>query len=192
MKICTGTNDELGETDLMETNCPVRYIVTVEKLREGWDCPLAYVLGSIGNTATATAVEQLIGRILRMPNATPTRVPALDRCYAFVLSDNVAQTALQLRDQMVKTCGFDERSAADALRVVADSSQLRMGFGCIPLSAAPRPESVPPSLAAKITYDAAKGELVLTDQPTAGELRRVARRPDGRGRQGVDRSILGS
>jgi type III restriction enzyme len=171
VKICIGTNDELGDTNLMETHCPVRYVVTVDKLREGWDCPLAYVLGSIGNTATATAVEQLIGRILRMPNATPTRIPALDRCYAFVLSDNVAQTALQLRDQMVKTCGFDERSASDALRVVADSSQPRFGFGRIPLSAPPRPEAVPPSLSAKITYDATKSELVLTDLPTAGEVR---------------------
>ncbi len=82
---------------------PVRYIITVDKLREGWDCPLAYVLGSIGNAATATAVEQLIGRVLRMPNANPTRVPALDRAYAFVLSDDVLRTAMQLRDRMVET-----------------------------------------------------------------------------------------
>ena len=42
-------------------DCPIRYIVTVEKLREGWDCPFAYVLGSVGNVATETAVEQLLG-----------------------------------------------------------------------------------------------------------------------------------
>ena len=107
----------LGETDLMAGRCPVRYIITVDKLREGWDCPLAYVLGSIGNAATPTAVEQLIGRVLRMPNANPTRVPALDRAYAFVLSDDVVRTAMQLRDRMVETCGFDDRSAEDALRV---------------------------------------------------------------------------
>ncbi len=95
VKICTGSVDEIGDTDLMALQCPIRYIITVDKLREGWDCPWAYVLGSIGNTATATAVEQLIGRILRMPNACPTNVPALDRAYAFVLSDNVVQTAMQ-------------------------------------------------------------------------------------------------
>jgi hypothetical protein len=43
----------------------------------------AYVLRAIGNTATSTAIEQLIGRILRMPNANPTGVPALDRAYAY-------------------------------------------------------------------------------------------------------------
>jgi type III restriction enzyme len=170
VRICTGTIDELGDEDLMATNCPVRYVITVDKLREGWDCPLAYVLGSIGNTATATAVEQLIGRILRMPNATPTRVPALDRSYAFVLSDSVAETAKQLRDQMVRTCGFDERSATEAFRVIAQG-QRRMGFGTIPLAKAPDPKTLPTTLAAKVRYDDAKKELVLTDLPSAGEVR---------------------
>lgn len=161
--ICTGTIDEIGDTNLMETHCPIRYVITVDKLREGWDCPLAYVLGSIGNAATATAVEQLIGRILRMPNACPTRVPALDRAYAFVLSDNVVRTAMQLRDRMVETCGFDERSAEEALRVTATQTQERLGLGRIPLSAAPAPGSLPPELAQKTRYDEASKTLVLTD-----------------------------
>jgi type III restriction enzyme len=97
VKICTGTIDEIGDTDLMETNCPIRYVITVDKLREGWDCPLAYVLGSIGNAATPTAVEQLIGRVLRMPFATPTGVPALDRAYAFVLSDDVVRVSRRVK-----------------------------------------------------------------------------------------------
>ena len=156
--------------DILATNCPIRYVITVDALKEGWDCPLAWVLGSIGNTATPTAVEQLIGRILRMPNATPTRVPALDRSYAFVLSDSVAETAGRLRDQMVRTCGFDERSASEAFRVIAQG-QRRIGFGSIPLAKAPDPKSLPSTLAAKVRYDEGKGELVLTDLPSAGEVR---------------------
>lgn len=170
VRICTGTTDEIGDENLMATKCPVRYVITVDKLREGWDCPLAYVLGSIGNTSTATAVEQLIGRILRMPNATPTRIPAMDRSYAFVLSDSVAETAKQLRDQMIRTCGFDERSAKEAFRVVADN-QPRIGYGSIPLSKAPDPKTMPSTLAAKVRYDEARSELVLTDLPSAGEVR---------------------
>ena len=142
MRICTGTIDELGEDDLMAGECPVRYIVTVDKLREGWDCPLAYVLGSIGNAATPTAVEQLIGRILRMPNANPTRIPALDRAYAFVLSNDVVQTAMQLRDRMVQNCGFDDRSAKEALRVTSAAGQAWLGLGRIPLTAPPAPQSL--------------------------------------------------
>jgi len=102
IRICTGTIDEIGDTDLMADACPVRYIITVDKLREGWDCPLAYVLGSIGNAATPTAVEQLIDVFCGCRTLILLRVPALDRAYAFVLSDNIMQTAMQLRDEWSK------------------------------------------------------------------------------------------
>ena len=32
------------ERDLLSPYCPVRVIVTKDALREGWDCPFAYVL----------------------------------------------------------------------------------------------------------------------------------------------------
>lgn len=170
VKICTGSVDEIGDMNLMETNCPVRYVITVEKLREGWDCPLAYVLGSIGNAATPRAVEQLLGRVLRMPFATPTRVPALDRAYAFVLSDDVVQTAMQLRDRMIETCGFDERSARDALRVAATAPQLTLGMAQIPLSGPPPPDTLPPSLAQRTHYDEASHTLIFSDLPNRVEI----------------------
>lgn len=173
VKICTGSVDEIGDTDLMALQCPIRYIITVDKLREGWDCPFAYVLGSIGNTATATAVEQLIGRILRMPNACPTNVPALDRAYAFVLSDNVVQTAMQLRDRMVETCGFDERSAADALRVKVNAAQQGLGFSRIPMTAPPATDKLTPTLANKIRWEPESSTLVLEDLPTPTELHQL-------------------
>ncbi|MEI8374417.1 MAG: DEAD/DEAH box helicase family protein [Planctomycetota bacterium] len=163
VRICTGTIDEIGEEDLLAGDCPVRYIVTVDKLREGWDCPLAYVLGSIGNAATPTAVEQLIGRILRMPNATPSRVPALDRAYAFVLSDDVVRTAMQLRDRMVQNCGFDDRSADEALRVTSATGEGWLGLGRIPLNSPPVPQSLSPGLTQKTRYDESTHTLVVSD-----------------------------
>jgi type III restriction enzyme len=170
VKICTGSIDEIGDMDLMAENCPVRYVITVDKLREGWDCPFAYVLGSIGNTATATAVEQLLGRVMRMPFANPTGVPALDCSYAFVLSENIQQTANQLRDKLVETCGFDDRSAADALRVQAD---LRVGLGLarMPVVVPPAMDSLPATLVNRVRYEAESRSLVFTDLPTAGEAR---------------------
>ncbi len=169
VRICTGVVDEIGDTDLMAETCPVRYIITVDKLREGWDCPLAYVLGSIGNAATPTAVEQLIGRVLRMPNANPTRMPALDRAYAFVLSDDVLQTAMHLRDRMVETCGFDDRSAEDALRVTTAQTQRGLGLGRIRLSAPPNVALLPASLAAKTRYDESLGVLIVADESLTRE-----------------------
>ena len=163
IRICTGTIDELGDEDLLRGDCQVRYIITVDKLREGWDCPWAWVLGSIGNAATPTAVEQLIGRILRMPNATPTRVSALDRAYAFVLSDDVVRTAMQLRDRMVETCGFDDRSADEAFRVCPVSGQGWLGLGRIPLTAPPPAAEWPPALVGKTRYDEPLHTLIVKD-----------------------------
>ncbi len=106
IRICTGTNDDSATKTCDCRTGTVEYIITVDKLREGWDCPFAYVLGSVGNVATETAVEQLLGRVLRMPDAIPTGVPELDRAYAIVQSGDVARTAQNLADSMVETLRF--------------------------------------------------------------------------------------
>jgi len=43
----------------------------VQKLREGWDCPFAYVLCSLKETRSATAIEQIVGRILSVSPTPP-------------------------------------------------------------------------------------------------------------------------
>ena len=155
VRIATGSIDEIGDEDLSARDCPVEYIITVDKLREGWDCPFAYVLGSIGNVATETAVEQLLGRVLRMPHAEPTGLPELDRAYAVVQSEDVIKTAKGLRDSLVERCGFDADSVADAFRVHDTSeSQRPLALAAIPLVAPPRPEVLPDSVKAKVEYDA--------------------------------------
>ncbi|HRH98802.1 MAG TPA: DEAD/DEAH box helicase family protein, partial [Prosthecobacter sp.] len=84
IKISVGSLDELKEVkDINAANCPVRIIITVEKLREGWDCPFAYVLCSLKETRSATAIEQIVGRILRLPGAKPKQHPDLNCAYAF-------------------------------------------------------------------------------------------------------------
>ena len=79
VKISTGKLDELkGIHDINSPRCPVRFIITVEKLREGWDCPFAYVLCSLRETHSATAIEQIVGRILRLHHAQAKRHPDLN------------------------------------------------------------------------------------------------------------------
>jgi type III restriction enzyme len=63
---------------------PGALVITVQALREGWDCPFAYVLCSLQKLSSATAVEQLLGRVLRMPYATRRGREALNRAYAHV------------------------------------------------------------------------------------------------------------
>jgi type III restriction enzyme len=162
IRICTGTNDELGDEDLRRPECVVEYIITVDKLREGWDCPFAYVLGSVGNVATETAVEQLLGRVLRMPDAMPTEIPELDRAYAIVQSEDVARTAQNLADSMVERCGFDRVSMGDVLRVHRrPEGQAMLPLSTILVSAAPNLAQLPADVQAKVRYEPASGAIKI-------------------------------
>ncbi|MGH8615020.1 MAG: DEAD/DEAH box helicase, partial [Gammaproteobacteria bacterium] len=40
--VATGDTRELEDVDLTAHACPIRFIITVQALREGWDCPFAY------------------------------------------------------------------------------------------------------------------------------------------------------
>ena len=76
----TGPRKDLDDiADIRSDKCPVRYIITVSKLKEGWDCPFAYILCSVADQVSATAVEQILGRVLRMPRAQRKRRDALSR-----------------------------------------------------------------------------------------------------------------
>lgn len=174
--ICTGAVDELeaNNVDLSAPNCPVEYVITVDKLTEGWDCPSAYVLGSIGNVATETAVEQILGRVLRMPHATPTGIPALDRAYAIVQSPDIVRTAQSLRDALVKRCGFDGTSVQDAFRIsrTADS-QRSLALSGMQLMEAPRLQELPDSVRAKLEFSPSDGMLRVNTPLSFDETRQV-------------------
>ena len=162
IRIATGDNDELGDEDLKHPDCKVEYIITVDKLREGWDCSFAYVLGSVGNVATETAVEQLLGRVMRMPDAVPTAIPELDRAYAIVQSEDVAATAARLCDSLVKRCGFDADSVNDAFRIRRHADpQGRLPIAAIPVSAPPNLATLTPALREQVEYDGESGNVLL-------------------------------
>ncbi len=84
--VSTGDMDELEGVDLNSRTCPIEFVVTQSKLREGWDCPFAYALCSFQELSSATAVEQLLGRIIRLPMATRKQTEELNKAYAFVKS----------------------------------------------------------------------------------------------------------
>ncbi len=70
IKIKTADIDELKNINLMSKACKVRYIITVNALKEGWDCPFAYILASLADKSSAVDVEQILGRVLRQPYVT--------------------------------------------------------------------------------------------------------------------------
>jgi type III restriction enzyme len=105
--VATGTQRGLDGLDLASRACPVRYIITVQDLREGWDCPFAYVLCSGQSVRSATAIEQLLGRVLRMPYAARRSHPALNKAYAHVTEADTGMAANALADRLIDGMGFD-------------------------------------------------------------------------------------
>ncbi|MEO5626430.1 MAG: DEAD/DEAH box helicase family protein [Dokdonella sp.] len=118
--ISTGTVDELGATNVSDPACKLRYIITVDKLREGWDCPFAYVLMSFRASTTSTALEQILGRVLRMPRAQRKQREALNKAYAFAVSQRIVEVAESLRDGLVHA-GFERQDAQDLIHAAGDS-----------------------------------------------------------------------
>lgn len=87
IKIKTGKQDELGGTDLMAEDVEVRYVITRSALQEGWDAPFAYVLASVYRLSSPTAVEQLLGRVLRLPNVREKRRSELNEAYVYTSAE---------------------------------------------------------------------------------------------------------
>jgi type III restriction enzyme len=113
--------------DIADPACRVRYVITVQKLREGWDCPFAYVLCSVAELSSPTAVEQILGRVLRMPKARRKRRDLLNRAYAFVASNNFQLVASRLRDGLVQGAGFDRLEAEQLVKAHGDFEFVEKG-----------------------------------------------------------------
>ena len=111
--IATGAERGLENVNLLARDCPVRFIITIQALREGWDCPFAYILCATANIKTATAVEQILGRVMRMPHARKRTQPELNEAYAFTTKNGFADAARKLCEGLV-SLGF-ERSVAQRL-----------------------------------------------------------------------------
>ncbi len=114
--IATGDTKELGSMDLLASDCCIEHIITVEALREGWDCPFAYVLCPVDNMHSATAVEQLLGRVLRMPFAKRRKDAALNCAYAHVTADSFIDAVKSLREKMATGLGFEEEEIRWAMQ----------------------------------------------------------------------------
>ncbi len=108
--VATGAQRELDGIDLFRPDCPVEYVITIEALKEGWDCSFAYVFCSLANIRSSIDAEQLLGRVLRMPYATKRKEPALNKSYAKLVSKNFSEAAVSLRDKLVDM-GFEESEA---------------------------------------------------------------------------------
>ncbi len=92
IKIKVSGLDELKGIDLSAKNCPVKYIITVNALKEGWDCPNAYILASLADKSSAVDVEQILGRVLRQPHVTKHKSQLLNLSYVLSASSKFQAT----------------------------------------------------------------------------------------------------
>ena len=113
--VATGNQRELDGINLFERTCPIDFVVTVEALKEGWDCSFAYVFCTVQNIRSAKDMEQLLGRVLRLPYAKRRIADTLNRAYAHVSAPTTAQVANELADRLV-AMGFEEVEAAQFIQ----------------------------------------------------------------------------
>lgn len=110
--IKTANINELKNVDLMSRDCQVRYIITINALKEGWDCPFAYVLATLANKSSVVDVTQILGRILRMPHVRKHKTEFLNLSYVFTASSYFQDTLSQVVKGL-NNAGFSERDYRD-------------------------------------------------------------------------------
>ena len=183
--VATGEEKGLEQIDadyklgIADPACPVKFVITQKALAEGWDCPFAYILVSMASLSSATAVEQLLGRVLRQPGASQRRAMALNQSYAFVVSRNFAETAGALRDRLVAGAGFERREVAEfvtAARAEQARGDLEAHAGrvvvrpvAIQLPEKPDFKSVPKPVRDKVSWDGKRGTLTISTPLTEDE-----------------------
>jgi type III restriction enzyme len=183
--VATGEEKGLEQIDadyklgIADPDCPVKFVITQRALAEGWDCPFAYILVSMASLSSATAVEQLLGRVLRQPGASRRQAKALNQSYAFVVSRNFAETAGALRDRLVAGAGFDRREVAEFV-TAAKAEQARLDVEghagrivvrpvAITLTEKPDLKSVPQPVRDKVRWDGTLNTLTITTPLTEDE-----------------------
>lgn len=117
--IKTANINELKGVDLLSPDCEIRYIITVNALKEGWDCPFAYILASLANKTSQVDVEQILGRVLRQPHATRQRDPLLNMSYVLTSSNDFNATLNQIIKGL-NNAGFSKRDFRAADQVPLD------------------------------------------------------------------------
>ena len=92
IRVQSSENKELAHEDLLSEHSPVRWILTKDALKEGWDCSFAYVLALLDNTTATTAMTQMVGRIMRQPHAQRIATShALNQCYIYCYNKDVGK-----------------------------------------------------------------------------------------------------
>ena len=117
--IKSSEKDDIEGIDLLDEGCPIEWIITKSALQEGWDCPFAYILVSLNNTAKNQTMTQLVGRVLRQPHQTRTAFEGLNESYVYCLRKRAGDISKEVKKALEKE-GY-EREAASLIARIADA-----------------------------------------------------------------------
>lgn len=165
--IATGQTREIDDVDLFAQDCPIRFIITVAALKEGWDCSFAYVLCSVAEIGSTRAVEQILGRILRLPNAKWKQRAELNCAYAFVASQRFIAAATALKDALVSN-GFQRMEATDFVQPQDPQGNFEFEAGTLFAQTSELVTEVPDlsaldsSLQSRVTFDEETSRLAVS------------------------------
>jgi type III restriction enzyme len=159
--LATGDAREIDGVDLFDRDCRLRFIITQQALREGWDCSFAYVLCSVAEQRSPRAVEQLLGRVLRLPGAKRKAREDLNCAFAFTTTNSFQSAASTLSDGLVAN-GFERVEADSLVRATADTIPELEEGGLAFVSEEPLPQGIDAN-AIKTNIEAATGRRVEID-----------------------------
>ncbi len=92
IRVQSSQQKELAGEDLLSETSVVRWIITKDALKEGWDCSFAYILALLDNTTATTAITQMVGRVMRQPHAQIIKNhPKLNRCFVYCYNMDVGK-----------------------------------------------------------------------------------------------------
>ena len=171
IKIKTANIDELKGIDLMDKSCEVRYIITINALKEGWDCPFAYILASLADKSSAVDVEQILGRVLRQPYVQKHKAFQLNLSYVLTASAKFNET-LQSIVEGLKASGFSGKEHRVSDKMTEEEKEIEVNnpvesFLFPELQSEEKEETIDKE---RISYDPNASEEEITNNPFNQEM----------------------
>ena len=155
--VVTGDQKDLDGINLFARDCKIDFVITVEALKEGWDCSFAYVFCSVATVHSKKDVEQILGRVLRMPYAKRRKEADLNRAYAHVSRASWPNAVAQLHDRLVDM-GFEDSEADGAIELAVPSLGLVGGAALFSV--------VPPPTVIELSEDMSAFDLTPEERAT--------------------------
>jgi type III restriction enzyme len=160
LEITSQSSDEALQalTDVEDPNSPIRAIVSVNMLREGWDVKNIAVIVALRRLASQTLTEQILGRGLRLPFGSRTGVAAVDQ--VDLVAHDSYQQLLQQKDVL------RHRLQTPAARTPVDEHGAATDTMPLPAPEADGSDPAGQSEAGTVGQDAPRVPVSVHHQPT--------------------------